>query len=361
MPWRNHACRLAFSHALTSVMLAIVTVTPAAAQFTEGVIDDRVASAAHEARIVGEEWLGAHPVTPDLHLRRAWWHGPGAMIEEQQAAQQVIRGWWPAEIADPQAAEILDGFASYLQGYAVEQLFDRRYLRLAHRVESLSYLGGHVIWSFPTLRLSRGVVDAQYRYAAVFAALERWIGAPHLQAAMFEVAHLPAAQLTAANVVETISTAAGQDLSWAFDAAAADMNYAVTGLASESASGCGAPCIDTTVTVTREGAGMFTGRSAPRIDRFESGDALLLQVTFADHTTSFVRWDGRDQSRAFQFRGPSGAIAAHLDPDGIVTLDRNRLDNALVRPVPTNVPVHKWAARWMVWLQHTVLTYGLLA
>lgn len=356
----RHARRLALSCAFTSVLLAIAAVTPAAAQSIIS-IDDAVASAAREAAIVGEEWLGRRPADLDLRVRRPRWQGRGAMFVEQQAAQQVIRGWWPATIADAKAAAMLDGFSSYLQGHVIERMFDRRYLRLAHSVEWRPYLGDHMIWSFPTLRLSRHAVAPRDRHAAVFAGLERWIGLPSLQGAMFEVARLTADRLTAPTIVTTISDAAGQDLSWAFAAADADTNYAVTGLSSKDAPGCAAPCVDTTVNVVRAGAGMFTGRSAPRTGEFESGDAIRLQVTFADHTSASARWDGRDESRTFQFRGPSRATAAYLDPDRLVALDRNRLDNSLVAPAPTNVPVRKWAARWMVWLQHTMLSYGFLA
>jgi hypothetical protein len=139
------------------------------------------------------------------------------------------------------------------------------------------------------------------------------------------------------------------------------MNYAVAGLESVDASGCGSPCVDTTVTVVRQGDGVFPGRAIPRIGDFDSGDALLVRVVFADGNEATARWDGRDRSRTFKFRGPARATAAHLDPDRIVTLDLNRLDNDRVTPAPTNVPVRKWVARWVVWLQHTMLSYGYLA
>jgi hypothetical protein len=271
------------------------------------------------------------------------------MFVEQQEARRTIRSWWPASIADPRAAAIIDGFSGYLQTHAIERAFDRRYLRTAHSVESCAYLGGHVIWSFPALRLSRHAMTSGDRYAAVFDALERWIGIANLQGAMFAVAHLPADRLQADTIIKTISDAAGQDLSWAFDAALTDVDYAVDALSG------------TSVTVSRRGAGMFTGRAAPRVGGFDSGDALRLKVVFADGATAFATWDGRDATRTFSFQGPSTAIAAYLDPDRIVTLDRNRLDNAVVPPSTTNVPVRKWVARWMVWLQHTMLSYGFLA
>jgi hypothetical protein len=271
------------------------------------------------------------------------------MVVEQQAAQQTIRGWWPATIADARAAAILDGAAIYLQGLAIERVFDHQYLRLAHHVESRSYFGDHVIWSFPGLRLSRRAAVTQDRYAEVFASLERWLGEPNLQGAMFEVARLPADRLTAGTIVSTMSSAAGQDLSWMFDAAEAEVSYAVAALT------------PTSVTVARNGAGLFTGRTAARIGDFESGDAVRLKVVFENGETTMASWDGRDQSRTFQFQGSSPVTAAYLDPDQVMTLDQNHLDNAIAPAQPTNVPVRKWVARWVVWLQHTMLSYGMLA
>ena len=336
---------------LIAAIVAALAAVPAAAQVTE-------------AAVIGEEWLGPPPgVIPTAAMRQPLWQGPGAMSVEANEAQRVIRSWWPATIADPQAAAIIDGFASYLQTLAIERAFDARYLRIAHSVESRAYLGDHIVWSFPTLRLSRHAAAGRNRYAAVFAALEQWIGLPHLQGAMFEVARLSGDRLNAGTIIDTMSAAAGQDLSWAFTAAApgVDVNYRIMSMASREGSGCGAPCVQTDVTVAREGDGIFPGRTASRVGEFQSGDALLLTVTFADQTQSSVRWDGRDTSRVFTFLGRSPGTAAHLDPDRVVTLDHNRLDNAIVPPVPTNVPVGKWAARWMVWLQHTMLSYGFLA
>lgn len=326
-------------------------VAPAAAQVTE-------------AETIGTEWLGPHPSpSPVPEIRRPLWQGPGALYVEQQLAERTIRGWWPAAIADPKAGDILDGFSRYLQGRVIERVFDLRYMRPGHSADARRYFGGHVIWSFPVLRLSRHVVEDRDRYAAVFAGLERWIGVANLQGAMHEVARLPADRLTASAIVKTISDAAGQDLSWAFDAAepGREMNYAITALTSAVAPDCAAPCVDTTVSVVREGDGIFPGRSAPRTGAFDSGDALVVAVAFADGSASSARWDGRDRSRTFHFRGRSPASAAYLDPDRIITLDRNRLDNTWVTPVPTNVPVRKWVARWVVWLQHTMLSYGFLA
>ena len=281
------------------------------------------------------------------------------MIGEARSAERIVRSWWPSTVADHQARAILDGFARYLRTHIIERLYDRRHLRLAYSAESLPYFGGHVVWSVPPVRVSRHAVLRGDRDAAVFATLERWIGVPALQAAMFEVAHLPDTRLAGAEIVKTVSDAAGQDLSWAFAAAQSDVNYAVTGLVSSPAAECGSPCFDSGVTVAR-GDVITIPLNKLFVHIFESGAPLEIKMVFEGGGSAAASWDGRDRSRTFRFRGPAPATAAYLDPRRGVTLDSNWLDNASVTAKPTNVPVRKWVARWLVWLQHTMIAYGFL-
>ena len=332
-------------------------------------------AAAEQAAVIGRDWLGAHPTgaITNLTIDPPLWQGPGAMVVERQAATAVIRSWWPANVPDQRADVLLDGFAEYLQGHVLETLFDRRYLRKAHSVEVVPAFGNHVIWSVPTVHLSRWTTisrnarsdDIRSRYAAMFATLERWLGVPALQGAMYAVARLPVHQLSGAAIVSTIDAATSQDLTWLFTAVAdssVTFDYAVASLSSNpGAPACASPCLDTAVTVRRLGSGQFTGRSTAPVGPFESGDAIVLRVTFANGDHALARWDGRDEMRTFRFQGPSPAIAAHLDPDRVLVPDANYLNNAIVLPAATNAPVGKWMARWMVWMQNTLLSYGFFA
>ena len=332
-------------------------------------------AAAEQAAALGREWLGAHPTgtITDIAIDPPLWQGRGAMVVERQAATAVIRSWWPATLPDQRADAMLDGFADYLQGHALELLFDRRYLRNAHSVERVPAFGNHVIWSVPTLHLSRWATirrqaqshDIRSRYAAMFATLERWLSLPVLQGAMYETARLPVQEISAGALVHTIDGATGHDLTWLFTAvadSAVTFDYAVGSMSSTPAApSCASPCFDSAVTVHRLGSGQFTGRSSARVGEFESGDAMVLRVTFANGQHAWARWDGRDETRTLRFQGPSTAVAAHLDPDRVVVLDANYLNNAIVPPVSTNAPIRKWTARWMVWMQNTLLSYGFFA
>ena len=354
-------------------LMVIAAASPAAAQISSPEIQISLpssqqqwraplAEAAEHAASIAREWLGPHPTGRiEIAITPPVWQGAGAMIAERRVAAAVIRSWWPQQPADQHAAILLDGFAAHLQGHAIERLFDRRHLRRAYRAESIEYLGGHIVWSFPSLRRSR-MPDRGDRSAAAFATLERWLGEAVLQGAMSAVARLPRERIDGNTIINTINAAAGQDLSWVFTAAstAGAIDYAVTDLTSAPGA-CASPCFEAVVTVARLGPVAITGRSTPRVGRFESGDAFTLRVVFDNGAQSEARWDGRDESRSFRFQGPAPAASAHLDPDRAVLLDQNALNNAMVRPVPTNVPVRKWMARWMVWMQNTILTYGLFA
>ena len=333
-----------------------------------------ITTAAEQAAALAHDWLGPHPAGTinSIAIDPPVWQGRGAMIVERQAAYAVVRSWWPAELPDPRADAMLGGFAWYLQSHAIERVFDRRFLRNAHSVVSLPLFDGAIQWSVPTLRLTRwsagilrhdGDAGLVARHAAMFATLERSIGTPALQSAMFQVARLPADGLNAANIVNTMNSAIGQDLSWLFTAVAdsrVTFDYAVTAMSSTAAA-CGSPCFETAVTVARLGTGQFTGRSAAPSGDFDAGDALALRVTFGNGEQAWAKWDGRDEQRTFRFQGPSPAQSAHLDPERILVLDANYLNNQIVAPSATNAPVRKWMARWMVWVQNTILSYGFFA
>ena len=333
---------------------------------------ETVLIAVSEAASLGENWLGPRPTESawDIAIDPPAWQGRASMIVEAQAARSAIRSWWPADVADDAARDILDGIASYLQARTVERVFNQQFQLHAYRAASLRLFGGEIAWSLPMLRVSRQTAtraavraadDVRVaRYAATFATLERWLGEAELQSALLAVARLPSNRLSGPIIVETVGAAAGQDLTWLF-AAVSDpqvtFDYAVIAIASVPSESS----FESRVTVARLEAGAFTGRSDTRVGSFDAGDAMALRVTFANGEQAWARWDGRDESRTFTFQGPSPATAAHLDPNFVLMLDSNRLNNAIVPAAPTNAPVRKWMARWMVWLQNAVLSYGFFA
>ena len=69
----------------------------------------------------------------------------------------------------------------------------------------------------------------------------------------------------------------------------------------------------------------------------------------------------RDPFEIFEFEAPAIPLRARLDPDAVMLLDDNLLDQSKAPGASTNAPVWKWVARWVVWLQNVTLAYSALA
>lgn len=340
-------------------------------------------------RIVDRPWRGPAPVRPsEVSIHIPWWPAAASMDVESEVAFGLARQWWPGLLGRADTATMANGAAWFLQGRVVERLFDLRFLSIAHSADSVRFFGGFVPWSFRPLavgrpavlrrdarpdrhgssglRLPAGLDPASLRAALAFGTLERYLTWPVLQGAMHAWARRSAeGPMSRSDIAATIGAAAGQDLSWffatAFDAGAR-FDYALDGFSTDVvAEGCGgAPCFRSIATVIRRGEAQFTGASALPVGPYESGKGMEVRVSLADGQEVSARWDGRQASKAFQFEGPSPGAAASLDPDRVLLLDANTLDDRRELHGSTNVPVTKWVARWVVWLQDAMLTYASL-
>ena len=363
----------------------------------------RIDNAANESLARLSEWLG--PV-PDRHLVIAdrqtlsesrtmiveipWRPVPSTMDLESQVSYGLAQLWWPGPAENREALPVVNGIAWYLQSRVVERLFDFAFLNPGHSADAVRFFGGAVPWEFPLLRMSRWTSGlgrpeflrggamrdwpvsarrlpasldlAAIRVALAFGSLERYIGWPALQGALFESARrAPSGSMSLAQLLEGIGTAAGQDLSWLFEAAldaTRPVDYAVASVSSAPCSN--APCVVTKVTAARLGNGVFSGASRAPRGSYDSGDAIELRVAFADGQQVDTRWDGRAPSRDFEFESPAPPSGVHLDPNRVVLLDSNTLNNDRLASSRTNVPIGKWVSRWVVWLQDATLGYASL-
>lgn len=327
------------------------------------------------------EWLGPIPRLagePAAVVAPAPWRSDAATMDVESAvAYDVARRWWPGVGADSDAAPLLEGVAWYLQSRVVEALFDRTFFVEGHHADHVHFFGGTWPWAFRGLPLSRwtggldriGYLQAQpggtrARGGLAFGTLERVLTWPVLQGALRAwVQESEMSPLSRADVERVISDAAGQDLSWffapAFDAHQT-FDFAVTQASTESRPDCGgAPCFVTRVTAERLGTAQFTGSARAPAGPYESGRSLQLRVTFADQQRITAWWDGRSSAKTWEFESAAPTVAVVLDPDRTLLLDENFLNNAVKLPGTTNVPVAKWVARWLVWLQDATLTYTL--
>jgi hypothetical protein len=225
-----------------------------------------------------------------------------------------------------------NGAAIYLQSRIDEQRFERQFHIKGYRHDSVCFFGCRVPWSFRSLPLSRSTAVTD-RVARVFASLERELGWPTLHGALSV-----AASGGNPDPVAAMSDATGRNLAPAFAAASGgEIDHAVTSF-STSAAACATPCFHTQVSMASTGAVPFP---------------LQLRVSFADGNEIETSWQGQDRL-AFESAAP--AVAVRLDPGRVWLLDGNPFNNARVEPRPTNAPIAKWAARWMMWLQDAMLT-----
>lgn len=333
--------RWAFAPVSLAISLAIQSATPiltAQAPPIPGIelsarndaVRDRMDAAARLAFPRYIEWLGPPPFDRIAVRDSGKPDAPGQMRVESQVAQEIARAWF-MRINGHDAWK--DGAAAYLQSRIVEQSFDRTFLLKAYRYDSACFFGCHVPWAFRSLPLSRWTAMSD-PVALAFASLERELGWPTLQGAM-----RVAASGAVADPVIAMSDAAGRDLVPVFVAASSGMiDRTISGLSSEPGS-CVNPCYRTLVSIAPAGAVPLP---------------LLVRISFSDGKSIDAQWDGRREQLEFESAAP--AVGARLDPDRVWLLDRNSLNNARVPPRDTNVPIAKWMARWIVWLQDAVLT-----
>lgn len=319
-----------------------------------------------------------------LMERTPWWTTPTAMAPELAVARALGR-WALASSMDTGALPpwFVDGVSEYSARRVVVDLFARdnnspgfafaearhfgRFVPQFIRIRLLPESDADPLPSYrrnPSADVAGPHADRASLAAKtvlVFVTLDRWLSPPVLDAIMSEFATaFRGRRPTLADFGRTASAVSGQDLSWLFVqtfGGSSVFDYGIAELASRPSA---AGAFDTTVTVARYGDGLFTGATAPRIGSFESGRGVTLLVSFADGEQVRESWDGRDPRKTFRYRSAARAVSAVVDPDRVVALDLWRRNNSRTLEPQTSVAATRWAARWLVWLEHWLLTYSAL-
>ena len=209
MRWRSRGTLAAviLAGACTAGLVARAAVAPAAdIQLSShtSVARDRVELAAKEAIDRYSEWLSPPPASV-LTVRDAssWRTVAPAMSVEMHVAYEIARQWFGRTDSDA-----VNGIAWYLQSRVVERLYDYAYHQPGHSGEVVWLFGRTVPVGLPSLRLSRSTkvlgrfdelqwpdtypglpssVDRTVlRGSMALASLERLVGWPSLQGALFE-------------------------------------------------------------------------------------------------------------------------------------------------------------------------------
>jgi hypothetical protein len=308
-------------------------------------------------RILGT-WLAPFPdstlsVTPN---QTPWWTAPPSMAPEYAVARAVGRKYW-MRVVDTRGLPpwFVDGLAEYAARRAVSKIVDERYLAVYRSRAEGRYFGGFVPHD---LRVGLRVEDEgdpigtdapEARMLLTLGTLERWTSRPVFDAILLEFVQASAGTQPAVDdFARVASRVSGQDLSWLFDEAlnrTGTFDYAIEKFDSQAeADGR----FRTTVAVRRAGDGVFRR-------------ALQVETTFAGGDSIRDFWDGRSQTQTFEYRSPTRAVSAEVDPDGVLLLDRNRRNNGIaLETEAARTAASRWSARWMIWLEDALLTYVAL-
>jgi hypothetical protein len=300
-------------------------------------------------------WLAPYP---DATLavtagRTPWWTAPASMAPEFAVARAISRGYWERAIdtrALPPA--FVSGLSEYTARRAVSKIVDEDYRAVYRSRAEGRYFGGFVPRD---LRVQLRVEDegdpvgtdaAAARALLMLGTLARWTGQPVFDAILLEFVNASAGrQPTLDDFSDVASRVSGQHLSWFVDdilKTTGEFDYAIETLDSvPDAVGR----FRTLVTVRRAGAGVFS-RGIP------------VQTTFAGGESVRDVFDGRAETTTFEYRSPSRAVSAEIDPDRVLLLDLNRRNNGLTLDTSSaRTAATRWSARWMIWLQDALLTY----
>lgn len=349
----------------------------------------RIEAAARESMRQFPEWLGPPPPGMRLVDRESsaappeagvpvlldlpWRSAPSAMEVEAMVAFGMARAWWPGWTRDATARPVADGLAWYLQRRITAELFSARFRQPGHSAESIHYFGGAIPWAFPALvrgpwtaGLGQQVPpDADVLTSSValaFGTIERLVGWPAVEAALSALAPRAAAgPMAPGEIDQVLSSAVGYPLSWLLEPARQGrrVDYALDAVTTAPCDG--RPCWRTTVVIGNRGEVAFSGANGDGTGGpYEQGDALVVLLRFEGGGQAAARWDGRASSRTFEFESTTPPVEVQLDPAGLLLLDRNALDHSWRAEANTSVPMTKWIAWWLLWMQDAVLSHTAL-
>jgi len=318
-------------------------------------------------RILGT-WLAPFPdatlsATAD---RTPWWTAPASMAPEFSAARAVSRRYWERAI-DTRALPpwFVSGLSEYAARRAVSKIVDERYLAVYRSRAEGRYFGGFVPRDLRVpLRAEDegdpvGTNAPGARMLLTLGTLERWTGRPVFDAILMEfVKASTGTQPTLDDFARVASRVSGQDLSWFFDETLKESGVFDYGIGTFDSRRQPDGSFRTTVVVRRVGDAIFSGANASPDTPFERGRGIVSLTTFADGESVRDTWDGRGRERTFEYRSPSRAVSAEVDPDRVLLLDRNRANNGVTLETgPARTAATRWAARWMIWMEDALLTY----
>lgn len=304
--------------------------------------------------------------------RVPWWTLETSMTVELAVSRtvvgQYVRGWFDVSRLP---SSFVAGFVEYASRRIVANMFEGRNNPPGFAFYEGRYFGRFVPRFFRIRLLPDSDGDPIERYrtasngaaktALMFMALDRWLGRPTFDAVIAEFAQkFHARASTTDDFARTASEVSGQDLAWLLAPAldpAASYDYAVKSITIEPRG----ETYDATVLVARLGTAAFSGNSAAPIGGYASGNAVTIDIAFADDARVREQWDGRDAEKSYEYGSRSPVVSAVVDPERTVTFDLRRTNNSRTVGSAAATASRRWSVRWLVWLEQLLMTWGALA
>lgn len=306
---------------------------------------------------VGTRWLVApRALTPEsttIHENgHQWWYGMVGSNEFEHAwMDEGVNTFSTARVEgtvySPSylSARYFGGFVPHaFRDIVLSREIDRNRMGL-YRAEPKSDMSSAPSYTFFPTRVARNAMT--YAKTALWLnMLERQLGWDTLQRVMSTYFarwrfHHPKPD----DFFRTANEVSGRNLDPFFDEVYRSSNvfdYGVYALTSVKAGAS----FDTAVIVRRYGEGVLP---------------VDVRVSFADGSQVTERWDGRERWRAYRYERPARAASAQVDPDRVLLLDLNSVNNSRTLAPRGPEAATKWSMKWMVWLQDLLLTWAALA
>lgn len=309
-----------------------------------------------------------------ISVGTAWWMPAGLRVPEFITVHEFGHQYWYGMVASNEFEEawLDEGVNSYVEGRIMDDLYGPASyvqlsgLRAGSLVEQrLRYITEaqhdpmvRSAWEF----LDRSSYSAvtYSKTALVLRTLDGYLGDDRLRDALAAYfARWRFRHPRGRDLLEAITTVAGQDLSWYFQQVVDGtgvLDYAVTEVDAEDAfefagHHLGAP-IGELVAPQQPEPPQY--RSEVVVERLgEVRMPVEVLVVFEDGGAATEHWDGRDRWKRFEYTGPQRVEWAAIDPKGTMPLDINQLNNSRMRE-SGNRGVLRVAGRWGFWFQNLV-------
>jgi hypothetical protein len=293
---------------------------------------------------------------------------------ERALVAGIARQYWQA----PRPVEgdaFLEGLAIYSGTRAIHETLE------GNHIATLRYFGGFVPFPIRSVSLSpnpaeprprlrsfaevdeRAPAGADARRAAAgLLTLERFLGWPALQQALFAYRDSLRQGSAAPTLAAVVSAQRGTDMSWLFTEAVNPrrrFDYGI-GAVNVSASPDERLPFRTDVLFRRFGDAVFAGAALPPAGDPTRLRSLPVLLRFADGSEAREWWDGRDAEWRVTYDSPAPAVLVAVDPERLLVLDDELSNNTRALQPGLFATGIRLACHWALWLQDAMLSYASL-